>query len=210
MTLTYIAKRLNTHKKCVKYLEKERWGNIPICPYCSSKRSSPKGLRHTCLKCNRSFSVTVGTVFHNSNLPLQKWLMAISIMLSAKKGISALQLSRDLSVNKNTGWFLQMKIRVAMKEGELEFFEREYRAVRITLIGGLGSSRKRKELKVDNHLLQGGGSCWGHLKRALFGQYHRIDERYLHRYVDEINYKYERRNRRDQGYPELMKRVLKI
>lgn len=121
MTLTYITKHLNTQKKCVKFLEEKRWGGVPTCPYCGSKKSSPKAHRHTCHQCNRSYSVKIGTVMQNSNLPLQKWFMAISIMLAAKKGVSGLQLSRDLSVNKDTGWFLQMRIRAAMSEGELQF-----------------------------------------------------------------------------------------
>ena len=118
MDLIYITTELNTHDKCVKYLEKHRWKGVPICPYCKSKKSSPKGLRHTCLGCMNSYSVTVGTVFEDSNLPLYKWFMTIALMLSAKKGISSMQLSRDLSVNKNTAWLLQMKIRKAMKQDD--------------------------------------------------------------------------------------------
>src|SRR5690606_22399275 len=116
MDLIYITTHLNTHEKCVKYLEEKRWDGIPTCPYCESKKSSPKGNRHTCLSCTNSYSVTVGTVFEDSNLPLYKWFMAIALILSAKKGISSLQLARDLSVNKNTAWLMQMKIRKAMQE----------------------------------------------------------------------------------------------
>lgn len=118
MDLIYITKHLNTQHKCIRYLEKKRWNGTPICPYCGSDHSGPKGLRHNCLNCRNSYSVTVGTVFENSNLPLFKWFMAISLILSAKKGISSLQLSRDLSINKNTAWLLQMKIRRAMKNNE--------------------------------------------------------------------------------------------
>jgi len=116
MDLIYVMNHLNTEVKCVKYLEKVRWGCTPQCPFCSSTRSSSKKLRHTCLGCGSSYSVKVGTVFENSNLPLTKWFLAISIILSAKKGVSSLQLSRDISVNKNTAWLLQFKIRKAMKE----------------------------------------------------------------------------------------------
>lgn len=120
MDLIYITTHLNTHEKCVKYLEKERWNGVPTCPYCESKKSSSKALRHTCLDCTNSYSVTVGTAFEDSNLPLYKWFIAIVLILSAKKGISSLQLSRDLSVNKNTAWLLQMKIRKAMQEEEIQ------------------------------------------------------------------------------------------
>lgn len=118
MNLIDITTELNTHEKCLKYLERQRWDGLPVCPYCSSKKSSPKGTRYTCLGCNNSYSVTVGTVFEDSNLPLYKWFMAIALILSAKKGISSMQLSRDLSINKNTAWLLQMKIRKAMKQDD--------------------------------------------------------------------------------------------
>jgi hypothetical protein len=66
------------------------------------------------------FSVTVDTIFHHTHLPLQKWFLAISLVLNAKKGISARQLGRDLEVNKNTAWYMSMRIRNAMfEQGEL-------------------------------------------------------------------------------------------
>ena len=77
----------------------------------------PKELRHHCNNCNTSFSVTVQTVFHKTQLDLQKWFLAISIILNAKKGISSRQLARDLGVNKDTAWYMQMRIRKAMTQG---------------------------------------------------------------------------------------------
>ena len=62
--------------------------------------------------------MTVGTIFHHTHLPLQKWFLAITLMLNAKKGLSALQLSRDLEVNKNTAWRITMQIRKAMMQAE--------------------------------------------------------------------------------------------
>jgi len=123
MDLPYVMTHLNTHEQCVKYLENKKWQGIPTCPYCGSNKSSPKSLRHTCLECNNSYSVTVGTVFQDSNIPLFKWFMGIVLILSAKKGISSLQLSRDLSVNKNTAWLMQMKIRNVMKEDSNDLLE---------------------------------------------------------------------------------------
>ena len=62
--------------------------------------------------------MTVGTIFHRTHLPLQKWFLAIMLMLNARKGLSALQLSRDLDVNKNTAWRISMQIRKAMTQAE--------------------------------------------------------------------------------------------
>ena len=72
--------------------------------------------RHHCYACKTSFSVTVGTIFHRTHLPLQKWFLAISLMLNARKGVSAMQLPRDLKVNKNTAWRISMQIRRAMTQ----------------------------------------------------------------------------------------------
>jgi hypothetical protein len=72
--------------------------------------------RHHCNSCNTTFSVTVDTIFHHTHLDLQKWFLAISLVLNAKKGISARQLARDIEVNRNTAWFMGMRIRNAMFE----------------------------------------------------------------------------------------------
>ena len=77
MDLIYVMKNLSTEEDCVLYLEGIRWNGTPQCTSCDSKRSSPKKLRHTCLDCGNSFSVKVGTVFENSNLPLTKWFLAL-------------------------------------------------------------------------------------------------------------------------------------
>ena len=77
MDLIYITKHLNTQHKCIRYLEQKRWNNIPTCPYCKSQKSGQKRLRYNCLDCKNSYSVTVGTVFENTNLPLYKWFMAL-------------------------------------------------------------------------------------------------------------------------------------
>lgn len=76
----------------------------------------PHEHRYHCNNCNTSFSVTVGTIFHKTKLDLQKWFLGISLILNAKKGISARQLARDLDVNKNTAWYMGMRIRRAMIE----------------------------------------------------------------------------------------------
>jgi transposase-like protein len=117
--------------------------------------SSLKGLRHTCLSCNCSYNVTVGTVFENSNLPLMKWFWALSLILSAKKGISSMQLSRDISVNKNTAWLLQMKIRNAMSKDEIQQLS-EIIEVDVTFLGGKvkRNHRKKKPHSGGPHHLQ--------------------------------------------------------
>jgi len=113
-----ILERFPTQVDCIAYLEQVRWGSDPICPYCGSDNTARNQHRHRCYDCRTSFSVTVGTIFHRTHLPLQKWFLAIMLMLNAKKGLSALQLSRDLDVNKNTAWRIAMRIRKAMTQAE--------------------------------------------------------------------------------------------
>jgi len=118
MNIVSVYETFLTNDDCIKHLERVRWGNKPVCPYCNSDntRPLPNTKRHQCRTCKTSFSVTVRTIFHRTHLPLQKWFLAVAIILNAKKGISARQLARDLQVNKDTAWRMGMKIREAMSE----------------------------------------------------------------------------------------------
>lgn len=120
MDIVKIFEKFPTQQDCITHLEHVRWDGTPRCPYCDSDRVTPvlKKSRHHCNNCNTSFSVTVGTIFHHTHLPLQKWFLALMLILNAKKGISARQLARDLNVNKNTAWRISMQIRRAMHEAE--------------------------------------------------------------------------------------------
>lgn len=118
MNLVEIFEKFPTEKDCIDHLEKIKWPIKPVCPYCNFSKITPvKGeLRHHCNTCNTSFSVTVNTIFHHTHLPLQKWFLAVTLILNAKKGISSRQLARDIEVTKDTAWRMQMQIRKAMLE----------------------------------------------------------------------------------------------
>lgn len=120
------------------HLESVRWKNIPKCPYCGSINQTPlkKEPRYHCNKCNRNYSVTVRTIFHKTHLPIQKWFLAISFILDAKKGISARQLARHLDINRNTAWRISMKIRDAMFEPEQQNLLQGIVEMDETYIGG--------------------------------------------------------------------------
>ncbi len=120
MNIVEIYRLFPTESDCIAHLESVRWKGKAVCPYCKSPKTTamPKENRHHCNNCNTTFSVTVGTIFHQTHLPLQKWFLAVSLVLNAKKGISARQLARDLEVNKNTGWRMGMQIRKAMAQSE--------------------------------------------------------------------------------------------
>src|ERR1700728_2750761 len=99
MNIFNFFERFKDNEEAVSYLEKVRWFNGVTCPYCSSdktcKHESGERKRHQCWNCHKSFSVTVGTIFHHSHIPLNKWFMLIILMLNAKKGISSYQAARD-------------------------------------------------------------------------------------------------------------------
>lgn len=114
-----IYKRFPTENDCLAHIEKVRWHGRPVCPYCTSDRVTPitAEQRHHCNACNTTFSATVNTIFHHTHLPLQKWFLALTLILNAKKGISSRQLGRDIDVNRNTAWYLGMRVRRAMVDG---------------------------------------------------------------------------------------------
>ena len=118
-SIVEVYRRWPTHQDCLTHLEQVRWGNSPYCPYCHSdkiSRHAEKGRqsRWQCGLCRKSFSVTVGTIFHNSHVDLQRWFLLISLMFSAKKGLSAMQAARDLEMRRPTVWSMMHRIRAAM------------------------------------------------------------------------------------------------
>ncbi len=122
MNIIQLYKRFPSQADCRAHIEAVRWNGTPKCPYCTSLRitSAPKESRYHCNNCKTSFSATVNTIFHKSKIDLQRWFLAIALVLNARKGISARQLARDIDVNKNTAWLMLMRIRKAMVEdGEL-------------------------------------------------------------------------------------------
>ena len=105
-----------------QYLEASRWSNGVYCPHCGgtekNKRLEGKSHRpslYQCGDCRQQFTVTVGTVFERSKVPLNKWLLATFLMASSKKGISAHQLHRTIGVTYKTAWFMFHRIREAMR-----------------------------------------------------------------------------------------------
>lgn len=118
MNIIQVYKQYPTQESCLKHLEAVRWNGKPQCPYCKSLKVTAlaKEQRFHCNTCNTSFSVTVQTIFHKTKMDLQRWFLAIALVVNAKKGISARQLARDIEVNKNTAWRVLMQIRQAMAD----------------------------------------------------------------------------------------------
>lgn len=117
------AKRFKNATEARKHLEAVRWADGVHCPHCGTvdRASRIKSERRAglwfCNACRKQFSVTVGTLFERSKVPLHKWLLAVHLMSSSKKGISAHQLHRMLGVTYKTAWFMSHRIREAMRPG---------------------------------------------------------------------------------------------
>ena len=119
MNLIQVFQRFPDHESCIEHLERVRWNDNPYCPLCESPRVARKAEndrigRWNCHECKSSFNVLSGTIFQKTRVPLQKWFLAISLLLNAKKSLSSHQLARDLDLNQKTAWYLAMRIREAM------------------------------------------------------------------------------------------------
>ena len=125
-------KQFHDEAAAFAYVEAELWPQGPVCPHCggydriSAIKPNPAkkvriGLKF-CGQCRKQFTVRVGTIFEDSHLPMTKWLQAIFLMVSSKKGVSSHQLMRTLETTYKTAWFLSHRIREAMRSGELAPF----------------------------------------------------------------------------------------
>jgi transposase-like protein len=156
MNLLEVITRFPDQETCINHLEALRWHGKPQCPYCKSEQSSKRvgTSRHQCNGCNSTYSVLVGTIFESTKLELPKWFLAISLILNAKKGLSSRQLGRDLGINRNTAWYLQMRIRKAMQEGDDSDLFKGIVEIDETYIGGAKAnhSKAKRQARRDNGL----------------------------------------------------------
>jgi len=105
---------------CREYMEKIYFPDgKPVCPYCQFKEKIYRiegGKRYKCKQCQKKFSITVGTIYENSNIPMSTWFGAMYLITSHKKGISSIQLGKDLGVTQKTAWFMLHRIREMLRE----------------------------------------------------------------------------------------------
>ena len=171
LNLITLAREYSDEAKARALFESWRWPKGPVCPHCkhdevytitskettkASNKARP-GL-YCCAACRKTFTATVGTVLEDSHIPLSKWVMAIFILCSSKKAVSALQFSRMLGLSYKTAWFMCHRIRFAMGDshkgklkGVVEVDE--------TFIGGKGPSKTKLSRKTPVvALIEQGGS----------------------------------------------------
>jgi transposase-like protein len=118
MNLPELIDKLHSDEACRKHLESIRWPDGVCCPKCGNKSISRIQTRNVfeCNACQYQFSVTSGTIFHDSHLPLRTWFLAIHRISESKKGVSANQLKRELGITYKTAWYMCQRIRTAMAQ----------------------------------------------------------------------------------------------
>ena len=152
-TIGFDAPYFTDENQARLYLERVRWPYGPVCPHCGSeekhyalkgKEGSDTSVRQgvwKCKKCRKQFSVTVGTVFEKSHIPINKWLLAAFLLCSSKKGMSAHQLHRMLNITYKTAWFMFHRLRYAMDQKETIKFQGTVEADE-TYVGGKAHGKR--------------------------------------------------------------------
>jgi transposase-like protein len=283
LTLPEIMARFPDEARAVEYLEALRWADGIVCPHCGNADQSRfyklnanplkkirVGLRQ-CAECKKQFRVTVGTIFEDSHIPLNQWIIAWYLISGAKKGMSALQLKRHLGLGSyRSAWFMAHRIRHAMKdpafneplEGVVEVDETYVGGKTRTGTRGRGSERKTpvvalverngrvrvrvvdrvtaanlkgaivetvvntativtdewpsykgigKKFAGGHHTVNHGNgeyarqwintnsaeSFFSLLKRGVYGSFHHVSKKHLHRYCDEFAFRWDHRKSTD-------------
>ena len=150
MNLITIFSLYPDQEACIEHLEAVRWGDDPHCPHCGSVSVARKTERHrigrwNCRDCKSSFNVLSGTIFEKTKVELQKWFLAVGLVVNAKKSLSSYQLARDLELNQKTAWYMQQRIRAAMAADQAPMLQGIVEADE-TYVGG----KPRKSNKRDD------------------------------------------------------------
>ncbi len=268
MNLPKLIEQFGSEERCRGYLEELRWPDGPECPRCEKPTTISRIAQrnqYECDKCRYQFSVTAGTLFHDSHLPLWKWFLAVYLICESKKGVSAKQLQRMLDVSYKTAWYLAHRIRDAMGDdeqpllkgtveadetyigGKRKGFGKGYRGNKVIVAGaierggeirlrlvpntrrgnlhnfikstvddeadaiytdelksylGIGDENTKHEtvehskeewVRGDVHT-NTVESAWSLLKRSVVGTYHQISVKHLPAYLDEMEFRFNRRD----------------
>lgn len=191
--LIELTNYFNIDLKCRKYLEQLIWEGKPTCPHCKHNEKIYRfkdGKLFKCSKCRKKFTIISGTVIENSNVSLQKWLVALFLISSTKKGISSVQLGKAIGTTQKSAWFMLCRIREMLKQETKPM--QNIVEVDETYIGGKYKNKHWKDRK------KGGQGRSGVDKIVVFGMLER-----------EISYNIKRPNKNDSTKTIIEKIIVK-
>lgn len=169
--LTECLDYFKDEETCIAYLEQQRWGGTPACPFCGviNPYRTNRGFKCREKACGKKFSVKVGTIYENSKIPLRTWFAAGYLCLSSKKGVSSLQISRQLGITQKTAWFVLHRIREMLK-AKAPIMLRNTAQIDETYVGGkVGNKHKSKIAKIKASQDGKGISGRSDIKTPVFG-----------------------------------------
>ena len=141
-----VIKHFNSEEICKQALAEARWGDDVVCPHCGQHHCTKrKDGRYRCNKCKHNFSCMVNTIFENTNLPLQKWFVAMYLISSHKKGVSSYQIARDCEVCPKTAWFMLQRIRILFRQDDSVGLDGEVEMDEMYLGGRETNKHERKK-----------------------------------------------------------------
>jgi len=159
-TLQQAIQHFSDEQTCIDTVAQLRWPNGVTCPACGHKEHYylKTQKRWKCKDCNRQFSVKLGTIFEDSPIGLDKWLMALWMIANCKNGVSSYEIHRAIGVTQKSAWFMLHRIRVAMREGTINKIGGGGSPVEVdeTYVGGkaknMHKSRKLRIMKARNKI----------------------------------------------------------
>ena len=169
-TLAEFLEHFKDEETCREHFTAIRFRNGEYCPHCGHTKiySFGNGKRYRCAKCKQDFTIKTGTVFGESKVTLKKWFIAIYLLSNSSKGISSVQLAKHVGVTQKTGWFMDHRLRSAMKANKGQLFG----AIEAdeTFIGGLSKNMHKAKRAAA---IKGTGGLG---KAAVFGMKNRDGE----------------------------------
>lgn len=180
-SLIDLLKAFPTEQSCLNHVRAIRWREGEYCPYCGGTRIYHLNDKRDfqCGKCRSQFSIKVGTIFHDTKLPLQKWFMVIQLLIANyPKGIASTTVAKNLGITQKTAWFLTRRIRHATRTRSFNMPLKRTVKIDQTRVGSHGSDRHRKGRRgnaaIAKTTLIGAGQCQGDHRQRSFRIRHRF------------------------------------